>query len=107
MFQLLNRLWSTFLRILLMLFGLMMAAGVMAVGAVFGIVLIGWALLRGRSVPPVAFRWNGPVDWRHRRGSGAAGPAMKPDVVDIEVREVDPLSPKHDSPKPADHLPLR
>ncbi len=101
MFELLNRLWSTLIRILLMLFGLMMVVGVVAVGAVLGVVLVGWALLRGRSVPPVAFRWNGPLDWRRRRD--AAARASKPDVVDIEVREIDP-APTRGSPEPPVNL---
>lgn len=89
MITLVRKLWSTLLRIALMLFGLLVVAGVMVVGTVLGVALISWALLRGRSAPPLAFRWSGPVDWRHGGRRPASATPAEAEVVDIEARELD------------------
>ncbi|MEO8278182.1 MAG: hypothetical protein ABI564_00745 [Ideonella sp.] len=100
MLTLVRKLWSTILRTALVLFGLVVVAVVMVVGAVLGVALISWALLRGRSAPPLAFRWNGPVDWR-RGGRRQAGDApADADVVDIEARELAGEAPSAASEPP-------
>lgn len=87
--NLLNRLWSTILRLLLALFGMLVVAGVMAVGALLGIALIGWALLRGKRAAPIDLRWRGPVGWRRGVNRAPVDPAANPEVVDIEAHEID------------------
>lgn len=101
MVKLLHQMWSTLLRVVVMLFGLLTVVGVMAVGAILGVVLVSRALLRGRGVAPVTFRWNGSVDWRQRGRRNASGVSTTAaEVVDVEVRELDLPTPAAGSPAP-------
>ncbi len=94
MANLLNQIWTLLLRIALTLFALVMFFGVMVVGALASVVLIAWALLRGRRAAPINFAWKGPGDWRSRGQAARPGRRAEPEVVDIEAREVDPASAK-------------
>ncbi len=87
--NLLKHLWSSVLRLLLALFGMVMLVSVMAVGAMLGMALIGWALLRGKRVAPIDLRWRGPVGWRRGRFRAPAETAANSEVVDIEAHEID------------------
>lgn len=97
MIDAMNRLGSMLLRLALMLFGLMVVASVVVTGVLVASIVIAWALLRGRGMPPVSFRWKGPVDWRR---AGSRGPAPRDaEVVDVEVREVDRPGPPSPVPR--------
>ena len=64
--------------------GLTLMVCLLVAGLLTAVVLLVWARLRGRPVPPVNLRWG--------RAGGFPGAARAPagDVVDIEAREVAP-----------------
>lgn len=96
----LYRLRTSLLRIVLMLFGLMMFFGVMLIGAVVSIIVIVWALLRGRKGAPLNFSWKGPVDWRTGGFRSPASKSAEAEVVDIEAREIEPTAAKIEKGEP-------
>ncbi len=83
----LGRLLAGLWRGLLAVLGMAVVLGLLLMGLALSLVLIVWALLRGRRPAPVQFRWR-------RAGQGKAGPMSEPqrrdpvDVVDVEAREI-------------------
>jgi len=76
--------------------GLVLMAGLLLAGLLTAVIVLLWARLRGRPVPPVNLRWG-------RAGGFSAG-AGRPagEVVDIEAREVDvPSAARPGSARPA------
>lgn len=76
--------------------GLVLMAGLLLAGLLTAVIILLWARLRGRPVPPVNLRWG-------RAGGFSAG-AGRPagEVVDIEAREVDaPSAARPGSARPA------
>lgn len=76
--------------------GLVLMAGLLLAGLLMAVIVLLWARLRGRPVPPVNLRWG-------RAGGFSAG-AGRPvgEVVDIEAREVDaPSAARAGSARPA------
>jgi hypothetical protein len=76
------------LRALLAVGTLVLLLFTLVVGALLGIGVVAWALLRGRRPAKVQFRWQGmrPPVGRTARPPFRSGPAH--DVVDIEAREL-------------------
>lgn len=72
-----------FLRLLLVLAGLVFGAVLLVAGLVFAVLVVVWSLLRGRRPKVVRFRMNPGVPF-----GGMRRPAASADVVDIEAREV-------------------
>lgn len=94
---LLPRLFTTFLRLLLVAVGFLFALLLLAMGVVATLALLVWSLLRGRR--PRIVRFGGPG--RPPFGAAHPGPqAPVGEVVDIEAREVPdappPRLPRHD-----------
>ena len=81
-----RRLLQTLLRLVLVLAGTVAAALLLVPGLVLGLGVYAWARLTGRpGVRMQAFRWPGT-------GAGPSAGGARPDVIDVDVREVhDPL----------------
>ena len=88
--QLLSRVFSTFLRLLLVAVGFFFALLLLALGVAATLALLVWSLLRGRRPRIIRFGGVGGSPFGAPRHEPAAGAA---DVVDIEAREVPDAPP--------------
>jgi predicted membrane protein len=79
-----QRIFSTLLRLLVITVGVVFGALLLAAGLVFTLLLLVWSLLRGRRPRVVKFRVNPGFDVPRGRG----------EVVDIEAREVPDAPPQ-------------
>lgn len=82
------RIGATLFGLVLALAGFLLMIGALLVGLAAAAGLFLWAALRGRPVPPVAFRWRrGGLHTAPRHGPGRAAPGDA-EVVDVQVREL-------------------
>ncbi len=95
LFGLLTGLAGGVLRLAALLLAGLLALGAMLVGAFVTLVLLGWALLRGRRLAR-----GGWTVYRGRPVPPQQSPASagRPEVIDIEVREV-PDAPNRRDPR--------
>ena len=84
--SLLSRFVAAVLRTVLAFAALLFVIGAFMLGIVLATGIVLWALLRGRRPGPVNLRW--------RSGLRRSSPRPAGEVVDVQVREVDPPAPR-------------
>ncbi|GAA0764594.1 hypothetical protein LRH25_10045 [Ideonella azotifigens] len=75
-------------RVVLALAGLVFVAVLLLVGLTLGLVLLLWALLRGRRPSPMNLRWGRGARGMPGWATGRQPSANSAEVVDIQAREV-------------------
>jgi hypothetical protein len=96
--RLLTGLWRGLLAVL----GMAVVLALLVLGIVLSLVLIVWALLRGRRPTPMRFHWSGMGQGMTGRRARAAPPPSntQAEVVDVEVREITDTPPRDDHRHP-------